>query len=185
MKIEKATIEGCLIIHDTIFEDARGHFFESFNQQAFQKHTGLEIHFVQDNQSRSLQHVLRGMHFQKGEYAQAKLVRVLRGSVLDIAVDLRRDSASFGKYFSIVLSEDNHKQLFIPRGFAHGFLVLSDFADFFYKCDNYYNKTAECGLKFDDTTIQIDWQANADQFIINEKDRQNFSFEELLKNKLI
>ncbi len=185
MKTEKAAIEGCFIIHNTVFEDTRGHFFESFNRLEFQKQTGLDINFVQDNQSRSSRHVLRGMHFQTGKDAQAKLVRVLRGAVLDIVVDLRRDAASFGKYFSIELNEENGKQLFIPRGFAHGFLVLSAYADFFYKCDNYYNKEAECGLKFDDETIQIDWQADPSQFIINEKDRQNFSFQQLLKNKMI
>ena len=185
MKIEEAEIPGCYILRDEIYEDARGYFFESFNKAIFAKLTGMHIDFVQDNQSYSTKNVLRGLHFQRGDHAQAKLVRVLQGRVLDIAVDLRKDSKFFGKYFSIELNDKNRKQLFIPRGFAHGFVVLSPSADFFYKCDNYYNKESECGLKYNDTDVTIDWQIEADHLIINEKDRNNFSLKELLQNNLI
>ena len=185
MKIEEAEIPGCFILQDEIFEDARGYFFESFNKETFAKLTGLDIDFVQDNQSYSTKNVLRGLHFQRGDHSQAKLVRVLQGSVLDIAVDLRKDSEHFGKYFGIELSAENRKQLFIPRGFAHGFVVLSESADFLYKCDNYYNKESECGLKFNDTEVAINWKIETEHLIINEKDRNNFSLKELLQNNLI
>lgn len=156
MRIEQTPLQGCVIIHDTVFEDERGYFFESFNAQRFQEQTGVKTSFVQDNQSRSGKGTLRGLHFQTGEFAQAKLVRVLRGEVLDVAVDLRRSSATFGQHFSIVLSETSRTQLYIPRGFAHGFVVLSETADFFYKCDNYYNKSADGGILFNDPSLQID-----------------------------
>lgn len=185
MQIEEAEIPGCYIIHDDIFDDARGYFFESFNKETFRKLTGLHIDFVQDNQSQSKKYVLRGLHFQRGEFAQAKLVRVLQGTVLDIAVDLRKESTTFGKYLAIELSAENRKQLFIPRGFAHGFLVLSDTADFFYKCDQYYNKTSECGLQFNDSDIAIDWKIDEQHLIINDKDRNNFSLKELLDKNLL
>ncbi|MEO8117347.1 MAG: dTDP-4-dehydrorhamnose 3,5-epimerase [Bacteroidota bacterium] len=185
MNIEEAEIPGCFILRDEIFEDARGYFFESFNKKNFAKLTGLDIDFVQDNQSYSAKNVLRGLHFQRGDHSQAKLVRVLQGSVLDIAVDLRKDSENFGKYFGIELSAENRKQLFIPRGFAHGFVVLSESADFFYKCDNYYNKESECGLKYNDADVAIDWKIETEHLIINEKDRNNFSLKELLQNNLI
>ncbi len=184
MKIEEVEIPGCFILRDEIFEDARGYFFESFNKKNFAKLTGLDIDFVQDNQSYSTKNVLRGLHFQRGDHSQAKLVRVLKGSVLDIAVDLRKDSEHFGKYFGIELSAENRKQLFIPRGFAHGFVVLSESADFFYKCDNYYNKESECGLKYNDADVAIDWKIDTEHLIINEKDRNNFSLKELLQNNL-
>ena len=140
MKVEATKLKDCFIIHDTVFEDPRGYFFESFNQQRFASNMGLNVSFVQDNQSKSTRGVLRGIHFQQGEYAQAKLVRVLEGSVLDIAVDLRKDSPTFGQWESVVLTGDNHLQFFVPRGFGHGFVVLSEVAVFFYKCDNFYNK---------------------------------------------
>ena len=184
MQIEEAGIQGCFIIQDDIFEDTRGYFFESFNKETFRKLTGLQIDFVQDNQSHSKKNVLRGLHFQRGEYAQAKLVRVLQGTVLDIAVDLRKESTTFGKYLAIELSAVNRKQLFIPRGFAHGFVVLSETADFFYKCDQYYNKATECGLQYNDRDIAIDWKVDAQQLSINEKDRHNFSLKELVLKKL-
>jgi len=138
-------LPGLLVFEPKIHEDSRGYFFESFNLQTFRAE-GIEINFVQDNQSASVKGVLRGLHYQKGEYAQAKLVRVLKGTVLDVAVDIRRDSPTFGQHFSIELSENSATQFYIPRGFAHGFVVLSDEATFFYKCDNYYNKAEEGGL---------------------------------------
>lgn len=171
MRIEQTPLQGCVIIHDTVFEDERGYFFESFNAQRFQEQTGVMTSFVQDNQSRSGKGTLRGLHFQTGEFAQAKLVRVLRGKVLDVAVDLRRSSATFGQHFSIVLSETSRTQLYIPRGFAHGFIVLSETADFFYKCDNYYNKSADGGILFNDPSLQIDWKFSNKTLIISEKDK--------------
>jgi dTDP-4-dehydrorhamnose 3,5-epimerase len=172
MKIEKTFLEGCVLIHDTHFEDERGYFLESFNAQRFTKETGMNINFVQDNQSRSSRGELRGLHYQGGEHAQAKLVRVLRGQVLDVAVDLRVGSPTFGKYYSAILSETSKTQLFIPRGFAHGFLVLSEVADFFYKCDNYYNKQSEGGVIYNDPEININWQMQESELIISEKDMQ-------------
>ncbi len=131
MKVEQTPLKDCYLIHDTVFKDNRGYFFESFNQQTFAKLTGLDVHFVQDNQSASTKGVLRGLHFQKGDAAQAKLVRVLQGSVLDVAVDLRKDSPTYGQHFAVELSDTSHTQLFIPRGFAHGFVVLSEYSSIF------------------------------------------------------
>ena len=171
MKAIETALEGCFIIEPEIIGDSRGYFFESFNESSFAAATAQRIHFVQDNQSFSSYGVLRGLHAQAGEYAQAKLVRVLHGEVLDVAVDFRRDSPTFGKYISVLLSAENKKQLFVPRGFLHGFVVLSETAEFFYKCDNFYNKEAEIGVKFDDPTIAIDWRITADKMIISEKDQ--------------
>ncbi|HYK47927.1 MAG TPA: dTDP-4-dehydrorhamnose 3,5-epimerase [Parafilimonas sp.] len=173
MKIERTPLQDCYIIHDTVIADSRGYFFESFNAKKFFELTGLEIFFVQDNQSSSTYGVLRGLHFQTGEYAQAKLVRVLQGRVLDVAVDLRRSSPTFAKAFVLELSADNHKQLYIPRGFAHGFVVTSSTAVFFYKCDNYYNKSSELGIMYDDPDLKIDWQLPANDLILSEKDKKN------------
>lgn len=170
MKIEATPLKDCFIIHDTVFKDPRGYFFESFNANKFFEHTGLSLNFVQDNQSLSSKGVLRGLHFQRGEHAQAKLVRVLRGSVLDVAVDIRKDSPTFGQHFSIELSEDSHTQFFIPLGFAHGFVVLSESAIFFYKCDNYYNKSAEGGIRYNDEKLGIDWKLPESELILSEKD---------------
>ncbi len=172
MKIEATPLKDCFVIHDDIFKDERGYFFESFNALQFTELTQMQINFVQDNQSSSVRGVLRGLHFQKGEFAQAKLVRVLQGSVLDIAVDLRKDSKTFGQHFSIELSSSSHTQLFIPRGFAHGFVVLSETAAFFYKCDNYYNKFAESGINYNDQDLNINWKLNEHQIILSEKDKQ-------------
>ena len=172
MKVEQTHLQGCFLIHDTFFEDERGYFFESFNAQRFSKETGVAVNFVQDNQSRSIKGTLRGLHFQTGEHAQAKLVRVLRGEVLDVAVDIRKSSPTFGQHYSVVLSEISRTQLYIPRGFAHGFLVLSDQADFFYKCDNYYNKTAEGGILFSDPELNVDWKMEASDLIISAKDKE-------------
>lgn len=173
MRIEETLLKDCFIIHDTVFEDSRGYFFESFNEQRFKSLTGWNTHFVQDNQSCSTRGVLRGLHFQKGEFAQAKLVRVLQGSVLDVAVDIRNDSLTFGKHVAIELSENSHTQLFIPRGFAHGFVVLSEHAVFFYKCDNYYNKQSESGIMYNDPSLNIDWKLNETELILSDKDKNN------------
>jgi len=164
-------LEGCFIIEPKIILDERGYFMESFNEKTFQKGVGQEVHFVQDNQSYSSKGVLRGMHYQTGEHAQAKLVRVLQGEVLDVAVDIRPDSPTYGQYEAVVLSGENHKQFFVPRGFAHGFLVLSDTATFFYKCDNFYNKESEGGIIYNDKTINIDWSFPLEKLMISEKDK--------------
>jgi len=180
MKIEETPLQDCVVIHDTVFTDDRGYFFESFNAQKFQDLTGVSAQFVQDNQSSSTRGVLRGLHMQTGENAQAKLVRVLEGSVLDVAVDLRKYSSTFGKSFAIELTAENHKQLYIPRGFAHGFVVLSDKAVFFYKCDNLYNKASELGIMYDDNDLKIDWQLPKDELILSEKDKSNFYLADVL-----
>jgi len=163
-------LEGCYIIEPKIFTDERGYFMESFNEQTFQKAIGHQVHFVQDNQSFSSKGVLRGLHYQTGEHAQAKLVRVLDGEVLDVAVDIRPNSPTFGQYEAVILSGENQRQFFVPRGFAHGFLVLSETATFFYKCDNLYNKESEGGIAYDDKTINIDWNFPVEKLIISEKD---------------
>jgi len=179
----ETNLEGCFVIKHKIFNDERGYFFESFNQKKFNNLIDANINFVQDNQSFSAKGVLRGLHFQKGKFAQAKLVRVTKGKVLDVAVDLRHKSSTFGQSFSIVLSEKNHKQLFIPRGFAHGFVVLSKTAIFQYKCDNYYKKESEGGIIFNDLDLNIDWKLPIDKLIVSQKDleldnfkNQSFSF---------
>ncbi len=173
MKIEQTNLNGCFIVHDTVFDDGRGYFFESFNKKRFSELTGLSAEFVQDNQSRSLRGVLRGLHFQTGEFAQAKLVRVIKGQVLDVAVDVRKNSPTFGKHFSIELTEASGTQLYIPRGFAHGFVVLSEEAVFFYKCDNYYNKASEAGISYCDPDLGIDWKLKAEKILLSEKDKNN------------
>ncbi len=170
MKFIATKLEGCFILEPKIIQDERGYFMESFNENTFQNGIGKSVHFVQDNQSFSTKGVLRGMHYQTGDHAQAKLVRVLQGEVLDVAVDLRPNSPTYGQYESVVLSGENQKQFFVPRGFAHGFLVISETATFFYKCDNFYNKESEGGLIFNDATVNIDWQFPTDDLIISEKD---------------
>jgi dTDP-4-dehydrorhamnose 3,5-epimerase len=176
MKVEETPLKDCLVIHNTIFNDDRGYFFESFNAERFCKLTGKYITFVQDNQSHSVKGVLRGIHFQKGEYSQAKLVRVLKGEVLDVAVDLRKESPTFGQHYSIILSETSNTQLFVPRGFGHGFIVLSDEVEFFYKCDNFYNKVSEGGLIYNDPELNINWQMSPAEILVSAKDEQNMSF---------
>ena len=163
-------LEGCFIIEPKIIKDERGYFMESFNENTFQKGTGKAVHFVQDNQSFSSKGVFRGLHYQTGEHAQAKLVRVLQGEVLDVVVDIRPDSRTFGEYVSVLLTGENQTQFFVPRGFAHGFLVLSDTATFFYKCDNFYNKESEGGIIYNDKSVNIDWQFPTENLIISEKD---------------
>jgi dTDP-4-dehydrorhamnose 3,5-epimerase len=164
-------LEGCFVIEPKVIQDERGYFMESFNEKTFQNGIGQNIHFVQDNQSYSSKGVFRGLHYQTGEHAQAKLVRVLQGKVLDVAVDIRPNSPTFGQYESVVLSGENQKQFFVPRGFAHGFLVLSDTATFFYKCDNFYNKESEGGIIYNDKTINIDWEFPLENLIVSEKDK--------------
>lgn len=181
MKIEQTPLQDCYIIHDTVFADARGYFFESFNQQKFHSLTGLDVSFVQDNQSKSSRGVLRGMHYQCGEHAQAKLVRVMQGSVIDAVVDMRQDSPTFGKSFSIELTATNHKQLFVPRGFAHGFVVAEDDTIFFYKCDNFYNKESEAGLIYNDATVNIDWKFDINDVLLSDKDQILPNFAEARK----
>ena len=177
MTITQTHLLGCFIIEPKVFEDERGYFFESFNKESFNKLIGIEVNFVQDNESKSTKGVLRGLHYQIGEFAQAKLVRVIEGRVLDVVVDNRKDSKTFGQQFSAELSETNKKQLYIPKGFAHGFIVLSDTAIFSYKCDNYYNKASEGGIIYNDSTLNVDWQLPEAEFIISEKDLELPTFE--------
>ena len=184
MRVEQTKLKDCFIIHDTVFKDERGYFFESFNSKGFYRETGMDINFVQDNQSKSVKGVLRGIHFQKSEHAQTKLVRVLSGKVLDIAVDLRPESSTFGQWQSVELTDDNHLQFLVPRGFGHGFVVLSNEAVFFYKCDNYYSKEAESGIIYNDIDLNIDWKINPDEIILSDKDKLLPSFNSF-KNSLI
>ena len=163
-------LEGCFIIEPKIINDERGYFMESFNENTFQKGVGQSVHFVQDTQSFSTKGVLRGLHYQTGVHAQAKLVRVLSGEVLDVVVDIRPGSVTYGQYVSVVLSAENQQQFFIPRGFAHGFLTLSPTADILYKCDTYYHKSAEAGIRYNDPELKIDWGFSASQLILSEKD---------------
>ena len=178
-------IKDLVVIEPQIFEDSRGCFFESYNYNTF-KEIGIDNIFVQDNHSKSLKGVLRGMHFQKGEYSQTKLISILRGSILDIVVDLRKDSKTFGKYFSIELNEKDKKMLFIPKNFAHGFLTLEDNTEIFYKCDNFYEPKSEAGIIWNDGDLNIEWNLkkyniNESELIISEKDKKNMSFKEYKK----
>ncbi|MDX1772986.1 dTDP-4-dehydrorhamnose 3,5-epimerase [Oceanihabitans sediminis] len=170
MNVLETKLKGCFIIEPKIFEDKRGYFFESFNESQFNKLTSTSSKFIQDNESFSTKGVLRGLHYQRGVYAQAKLVRVIKGKVLDVAVDIRENSSTFGQYVIVELSEKNKKQMYVPRGFAHGFVVLSDTAIFSYKCDNYYNKESEGGIIYNDPTLNIDWQLPNNELIVSEKD---------------
>jgi dTDP-4-dehydrorhamnose 3,5-epimerase len=181
MEIKTTNFKDLLICNPKVHKDERGYFYESFNSQEFYKHTGQAPAFVQDNESRSGFGVLRGLHFQKGNKAQAKLVRVLNGEVLDVVVDLRKDQPTYGKSFSIVLSSKNKTQLYVPRGFAHGFLVLSTEATFFYKCDNYYDKESESGLRYDDPALGINWHLPQEDLILSEKDKVLPTLETLQK----
>jgi len=170
MTIESTPLKDCIIIKPNVFGDERGYFFESFHQEKFRTLTGVNTPFVQDNQSYSTKGVLRGLHWQKGTSAQSKLVRVVKGEVLDVAVDLRQHSETYGQHFSIRLSGDNNLQLYVPRGFAHGFVVLSDDVIFQYKCDNYYDKAAEGGIYYADPELAIDWILPYEQLIVSSKD---------------
>ncbi|UJF31127.1 dTDP-4-dehydrorhamnose 3,5-epimerase [Kaistella sp. 97-N-M2] len=171
MKIKGTPLKDCYIIEPTIFEDARGYFYEKFNEKKFEELTGMNGHFVQDNISKSSYGVLRGLHLQKGEHAQAKLVSCIKGKVLDVAVDLRRNSPTFGEWFGVELSEENKTQLYVPRGFAHGFSTLSEEVIFAYKCDNYFKDGAEGSVIWNDPDLKIDWKLPTEDIILSEKDR--------------
>ncbi|WP_159730347.1 dTDP-4-dehydrorhamnose 3,5-epimerase [Sphingobacterium sp. 18053] len=179
MRYTETKLKGCFILEPTVFEDERGYFFESFNETKLTSILGYKPHFVQDNQSKSQFGVVRGLHLQGGEHAQAKLVRVVEGSVLDVAVDVRPGSPTFGQHISVELSADNKKQLFVPRGFLHGFSVLSEHAVFFYKCDNNYHKESEDGINPLDPQLAIDWQIPHERMILSKKDQEAQSFEGL------
>ncbi|MFD2284876.1 dTDP-4-dehydrorhamnose 3,5-epimerase [Pedobacter petrophilus] len=170
MEIEQTGLKDCIIIKPRVFDDPRGYFFESFNKQTFEEKTGLSGEFVQDNQSYSSYGVIRGLHAQTGAFAQAKLVRVTKGEVLDVAVDVRPGSPTYGKHVAVRLSAENKLQLYIPRGFVHGFSVLSETAEFLYKCDNFFNKASETGVIYNDTDLNIDWLIPADQQSVSDKD---------------
>lgn len=177
MNYIQTEIDGVWVIEPKVFRDARGYFMEAFKEEEFRQHIG-DVHFVQDNESMSSYGVLRGLHFQKGEFSQAKLVRVIKGRVLDVAVDMRRSSPTFGRHVSVELSEDNKRQFFIPRGFAHGFLVLSEEAIFTYKVDNAYAPQAEASVRYNDETIGIDWPIGEEQLLLSEKDARAVSFQD-------
>lgn len=174
MEVIKTEIEGVVIIEPRIFHDDRGYFYESFSQREFEEKVCKTV-FVQDNQSKSSYGVLRGLHFQKAPYSQSKLVRCIKGKVLDVAVDIRKGSPTFGKYVAVELTEDNHRQFFVPRGFAHGFAVLSDEAVFQYKCDNFYNKESEGSIAWNDESLSIDWKIDMDKVVLSEKDKNSKS----------
>ena len=172
MKVQQTNIEGVYIVEPVLHGDERGYFMESFSERDFEAQTGLKVRFVQDNESCSRKGVLRGLHFQKEPYAQAKLVRVVRGKVLDVAVDIRPESPTYGKYVATELSGENHRQMFIPKGFAHGYVVLEDDTVFQYKCDEYYHPEAEGGIAWNDPQIAIDWGVAESELIFSEKDKR-------------
>lgn len=172
MKVIPTPIRDLYVLEPTVFEDNRGFFYESYNAQKLSEQ-GINYNFIQDNHSKSAYGVLRGLHYQKEPYAQTKLVRVIQGKVLDVAVDIRRGSPTFLQHFSIELSDENKKQLLIPVGFAHGFVVISETCEFLYKCDNYYNKASEGGIAYNDSSLNIDWKIPAKDIILSEKDKQN------------
>lgn len=180
MQVEETFLKGCYVVTPKVYRDERGYFFESFNKTYFEEQTGLAVSFVQDNQSLSSKGVLRGLHFQEGDYAQAKLVRVVKGKVLDVCVDLRKESTTFGQHFSIVLDDKEHKQLYIPKGFAHGFLVLEDQTIFSYKCDDFYHKESERGIIYNDPDIGISWDLPTNELILSERDRKLPTFKSYL-----
>lgn len=172
MDFFKPEIAGLVVLTPKVFADNRGYFYESYNKRTWAE-AGIEADFVQDNESFSCQNTLRGLHFQKPPYAQAKLVRVLEGAVWDVAVDLRQNSPTFGKWYGVELSAENKKQFFIPRGFAHGFSVLTPTAKFAYKCDNFYNKASEGAVRFDDPALAVEWKIDLSKAVLSEKDLQN------------
>ena len=178
LEIEQTPLKDCFLIKPSVFEDKRGSFYESYNKEIFEKATGLHIDFVQDNQSVSSRGVLRGFHFQTGEFAQAKLVRSVFGEVLDVVVDLRPGSPTYKMNFKVVLSAENNLQLFVPAGFAHGFLTLSESSVFSYKCDKYYNREAEGGIIWNDSTLAINWNFPKNEIILSEKDASLPTFKE-------
>ena len=178
MKVKSTPLKNCYIIEPTVFEDDRGYFYEKFNEQKFEQLIGMNGHFVQDNVSKSSYGVLRGLHLQKRDMAQAKLVSCQEGRVWDVAVDLREDSPTFGQWFGVELSAENRLQFYIPRGFAHGFSVLSPTAVFAYKCDNFYNKESEGGIIWNDAELNIDWKLPISDIILSEKDKVQKTFQE-------
>lgn len=178
MNIIETEIQGVYIIEPKVLDDSRGYFFESFSKKEFESKVG-PVEFVQDNESKSCYGVVRGLHFQKPPHAQAKLVRVVRGKVLDVAVDLRKDSPTYGRHVAVELSEDNHRQVFIPKGFAHGFSVLSEEAVFQYKCDDYYAPETEGAVAWNDPELNIDWRVPADMMILSEKDKRHPELKDL------
>lgn len=184
MNVVKTQLEGVVILEPKIFEDERGYFFESFNQREFEKNI-LKTNFVQDNESKSKYGVLRGLHFQRGEFAQAKLVRVVVGKAMDVAVDIRKESKTFGKYVAVELSDQNKRQLFIPRGFAHGFVVLSQEVIFQYKCDNYYFPESEGSVIWNDKTINIDWKIPQKDIIVSKKDENAPTLLQAMEKEII
>jgi dTDP-4-dehydrorhamnose 3,5-epimerase len=171
MELIATKLKDCFILKPNVFNDARGYFFESYNRQQFASISGLDVNFVQDNQAKSNYGIVRGLHFQVGEYAQAKLVRVLQGKVLDVVVDMRLDSPSYLQHISVELSADNNLQLFVPRGFAHGYSVLENETIFFYKCDNYYHKESEGGIFYNDPSLKINWGIPDEDILVSEKDQ--------------
>ena len=173
IEVKKTDIEGVLIIEPKVFGDARGYFLESFNAKEFAEKTGLDINFVQDNESMSSYGVMRGLHFQNPPYTQSKLVRCVKGAVLDVAVDIRKGSPTYGQHVAVELTEDNHRQFFVPRGFAHGFAVLSETAVFQYKCDNFYAPQADGGISILDDSLGIDWKIPTDKALLSEKDTKH------------
>ena len=179
MNVIRTEIEGVLVIEPQVFGDERGYFFESFNAEQFLAQTGVEVTFVQDNESRSKRGVLRGLHFQREPYAQAKLVRVVQGRVLDVAVDIRPESPTFGRYVAVELSGENKRQLFIPKGFAHGYVVLEDDTVFQYKCDEFYHPESEDGISWNDPQIAVEWGFPENEVILSEKDRNRPNLSEL------
>lgn len=180
MNVIDTEIEGLKIIEPRVFGDARGYFFESFNERDFAEQTGIEVRFVQDNESKSRYGVVRGLHFQKPPFAQSKLVRVVKGKVLDVAVDIRRGSPTYGRHLEVELTEENHRQLFLPKGMAHGFAVLSDEVLFQYKCDEYYHPESEGAIAWDDPTLAIDWQIPIGNVLLSEKDSHHPKFNEFV-----
>lgn len=171
MNVIKTPLEGLLILEPRIFNDDRGYFFESFNANTFKTATGLDIDFVQDNQARSTINVLRGLHYQNAPHAQTKLIRALEGAIWDVVVDLRKGSATYGRWYGVELSAENKRQFLVPRGFAHGYSVLTETAEVFYKCDDFYSKEDEGGLYYADPELQIDWRINLEDAIVSEKDK--------------
>lgn len=178
MKILKTEIADLLILEPTLHGDSRGYFFESFHADRFRELTGLDVQFVQDNEAMSRRGVVRGLHYQLAPYAQAKLVRVVAGNVWDVAVDMRRSSPTFGRYVAVELSAENKRQLYIPKGFAHGYAVLSEEAVFQYKCDAYYHPEAEAGVAWNDPTIAIEWPLAEEDMVLSEKDQHHLRFED-------
>lgn len=183
MVVEETNLKDCYVIKPQVFEDNRGYFFESFNKNKFQEITGLTIDFVQDNESKSSKGVLRGLHFQIGNYEQSKLVRVVKGAIRDICVDLREGSPTFGQSFSVELNEDNKNQLFVPKGFAHGFAVLKDDTIINYKCDNFYHKPSERGIIYNDKDLNINWGISESEVTLSEKDKELPTLSEYLNEK--